>query len=105
MFSIQWFQVHHIITFSTIYNEFVGLSGARVSTFQVLVPQLIPISYLLICLVIVLTRMGQKFCYNFVNRHGRLLYYTLIKRATMVKDDIFNVHQSFLYIICSMAML
>ena len=40
MFSIQWFQIHHIITFSTIYDKVVGLSGARVSTFHVLVPQL-----------------------------------------------------------------
>ena len=23
-------------------------------------------------------------CYNFVNRHGRLLYYTLIERATFL---------------------
>ena len=39
MFSIQWFQIHHI-TFSTIYNKVVGLSGARVSPFHGLVPQL-----------------------------------------------------------------
>ena len=41
MFSIQWFQIHHIINFSTIYNKVVGLSGARVSPFHALVPQLI----------------------------------------------------------------
>ena len=40
MSSIQWFQMHHIITFSTIYNKAVGLSGARVSPFHALVPQL-----------------------------------------------------------------
>ena len=40
MFSIQWFQIHHIITFSTIYNKVVGLSGAGVSPFHGLVPQL-----------------------------------------------------------------
>ena len=38
MFSIQWFQIHHIITFSTIYNKVVGLSGAKVSPFHGLVP-------------------------------------------------------------------
>ena len=40
MFSIQWFQIHRIITFSTIYNKVVGHSGARVSPFHALVPQL-----------------------------------------------------------------
>ena len=40
MSSIQWFQIHHIITFSTIYNKAVGHSGARVSPFHTLVPQL-----------------------------------------------------------------
>ena len=41
MFSIQWFQILHIITYSTIYNKVVGLSGARVSPFHASVPQLI----------------------------------------------------------------
>ena len=40
MFSIQWFQIHHIITFLTIYNKVVGLAGARVRPFNALVPQL-----------------------------------------------------------------
>ena len=45
-FSIQWFQIHHIITFSAIYNKVVGLSGARVSRFHALVPQLlIPVRF------------------------------------------------------------
>ena len=41
MFSIQWFQIHNIINFSAIYNKVVGLSGARVSPFHGLVPQLL----------------------------------------------------------------
>ena len=47
MFSIQWFQIHHIITFSTIYNKAVGLSGARVSPFHALVPQINLLSVLM----------------------------------------------------------
>ena len=39
--SIQWFQILHIITFSTIYNLAVLFSGARVSQNFSLVPQLI----------------------------------------------------------------
>ena len=31
--AIQWFQIHHRITFATIQNPAVYLSGARVSTF------------------------------------------------------------------------
>ena len=38
--SIQWFQIPHIITFSTIYNLAVLFSGARVSQNLSLVPQL-----------------------------------------------------------------
>ena len=38
--SIQWFQILHIITFSTIYNLAVLFSGARVSQNFSLVPQL-----------------------------------------------------------------
>ena len=32
-FAIQWFQIHHRITFATIQNPAVYLSGARVSIF------------------------------------------------------------------------
>ena len=39
--SIQWFQIPHIITFSTIYNLAVLFSGARVSQNLSLVPQLV----------------------------------------------------------------
>ena len=38
--AIQWFQIHHRITFATIRNPAVYLSGARVSIFSTLVPQL-----------------------------------------------------------------
>ena len=38
--AIQWFQIHHIITFATIQNPAVYLSGARVSIFSTLVPGL-----------------------------------------------------------------
>ena len=38
--GIQWFQIHHIITFATIQNSAVYLSGARVSIFSTLVPRL-----------------------------------------------------------------
>ena len=39
--AIQWFQIHHRITFSTIQNLAVYLSGARVSIFSALVPRLL----------------------------------------------------------------
>ena len=38
--AIQWFQIHHIITFATIQNQAVYLSDARVSNFSTLVPRL-----------------------------------------------------------------
>ena len=38
--AIQWFQIHHRITFATIQNPPVYLSGARVSIFSTLVPRL-----------------------------------------------------------------
>ena len=38
--AIQWFQIHHIITFASIQNPAVYLSGARVSIFSTLVPRL-----------------------------------------------------------------
>ena len=38
--AIQWFQIHHRITFATMPNSAVYLSGARVSTFPTLVPRL-----------------------------------------------------------------
>ena len=38
--AIQWFQIHHRITFATIQNLAVYLSGARVSIFSTLVPRL-----------------------------------------------------------------
>ena len=39
--AIQWFQIHHRITFATIQNPAVYLSGARVSIFPTLVPRLL----------------------------------------------------------------
>ena len=39
--AIQWFQIHHRITFRTMQNPAVYLSGARVSIFSTLVPRLI----------------------------------------------------------------
>ena len=38
--AIQWFQIHHRITFAIIQNPAVYLSGARVSIFCTLVPRL-----------------------------------------------------------------
>ena len=38
--AIQWFQMHHRITFATMQNPAVYLSGARVSIFSTLVPRL-----------------------------------------------------------------
>ena len=38
--AIQWFQIHHRITFATIQNPAVYLSGARVSIISTLVPRL-----------------------------------------------------------------
>ena len=39
--AIQWFLIHHGITFVTIHNPAVYLSGARVSTSPTLVPRLV----------------------------------------------------------------
>ena len=39
--AIQWFKIHHRITFATIQNPAVYLSGARVSIFSTLVPRLL----------------------------------------------------------------
>ena len=39
--AIQWFQTHHGITFVTIHNPAVYLSGARVSISPTLVPRLL----------------------------------------------------------------
>ena len=39
--AIQWFQIHHGITFETIHNPAVYLSGARVSISPTLVPRLV----------------------------------------------------------------
>ena len=36
--AIKWFQMHHRITFATIQNPAVYLSGARVSIFAAFVP-------------------------------------------------------------------
>ena len=41
--AIQWFQIHHGITFVTIHNPAVYLSGARVSISPTLVPRLLGI--------------------------------------------------------------
>ena len=38
--TIQWFQIHHRLTFATIQYRAVYLSGARVSIFSTLVPRL-----------------------------------------------------------------
>ena len=38
--AIQWFQIHYGITFVTIHNPAVYLSGARVSISTTLVPRL-----------------------------------------------------------------
>ena len=38
--AIQWFQIHHRITFATIQSPAVYLLGARVSIFSTLVPRL-----------------------------------------------------------------
>ena len=38
--AIQWFQIHRRITFATMQNPAVYLSGARVSIFSTLVPRL-----------------------------------------------------------------
>ena len=38
--AIQWFQIHHKITFVAILNSAVYLSGERVSIFPTLVPRL-----------------------------------------------------------------
>ena len=45
--AIQWFQIHHRITFATIQNPAVYLLGARVSIFATLVPRLRMIGYLI----------------------------------------------------------
>ena len=49
--AIQWFQIHHRITFATIQNPAVYLSGARVSIFSTLVPRLLCLKVPNECLV------------------------------------------------------
>ena len=44
--AIQWFQAHHRITFTTIQNSAVYLSGARVSIFPTLVPRLCGLTFI-----------------------------------------------------------
>ena len=41
--AIQWFQIHHRITFATVQNLAVYLSGARVSIVSTFVPRLISV--------------------------------------------------------------
>ena len=43
--AIQWFQIHYRITFATIQNPAVYLSGAGVSIFSTLVPRLIAMHF------------------------------------------------------------
>ena len=45
--AIQWFQIHHGITFATIQNPAVYLSGARVSIFSTWVPRLIKVIHII----------------------------------------------------------
>ena len=44
--AIHWFQIHHRITFATIQNPAVYLSGARVSIFSTLVSRLLSLNVL-----------------------------------------------------------
>ena len=56
--AIQWFQIHHRITFATIRNSAVYLSGARVSIFSSLVPRLwIVYGFFLPCVCIAFVRV------------------------------------------------
>ena len=71
--AIQWFQIHHRITFATMQNPAVYLSGARVSIFSTLVPRLyIRVGYNLdimrqsACLVFnTITVYSYSFLFNF----------------------------------------
>ena len=47
--AIQWFQIHHRITFAPIQNPAVYLSGARVSIFSTVVPRLIGSVHTALC--------------------------------------------------------
>ena len=42
--AVQWFQIHHGITFLTIHNPAVYISGARVGISTTLVPRLLLIT-------------------------------------------------------------
>ena len=46
--AIQWFQIHHRLTFATIQNLAVYLSAARVSIFSALVPRQLPVGFILL---------------------------------------------------------
>ena len=76
--SIQWFQMPHIITFSTMYNLAVLFSGARVSQNLSLVPQLIHIKLsvtgrirwchvLVASGVLVICKLETRYCVNGVS--------------------------------------
>ena len=64
--AIQWFQIHHRITFATIRNSAVYLSGARVSIFSTLVPRLYSFFF------------KKKNGLFVLKRSGSILYETLI---------------------------
>ena len=68
--AIQWFQIHHRITFATIRNPAVYLLGARVSIFSTLVPQLFIIAQQW-CFI------NQQFHYNAL--HGKVSIIMLTK--------------------------
>ena len=58
--AIQWFQIHHRITFATIQNSAVYISGARVSIFSALVPRLLHIETICVGLFILYLKRGHR---------------------------------------------
>ena len=85
--AIQWFQIHHRITFATIQNPAVYLSGARVSIFSTLVPRLYINIYIYMYMVSLKKTLQMS---NLI----RLIPLTPKPRFSHVAD--FNVHNKLL---------
>ena len=65
--AIQWFQIHHGITFVTIHNPAVYLSGARVSISPTLVPRL-KVSFSGRILVLIISVIGHCLFVTYLRR-------------------------------------
>ena len=100
--AIQWFQIHHRITFATIQNLAVYLSGARVSIFSTLVPRLY--CYGLTCTCskykpwrTISACVHHKILDDLTQKLTKLIRTELVKmtlEASLLPTDLKNIHQT-----------